>query len=251
MIVNSWPLSFLKRFGGSLPTDYCSWDLETTGFRKDDLIVEVGHCIVHDRAATHRMTAVLDWTRHKQIELKWLKERLDWAKKTMENDKDGNPTGKHYTMTLDRMRTEGQNPEEVLDFYYNLFCKLRQNGKFWLGQNLLAFDERVFNRHLQEFVGFEWQFGDDEVFDVGALYKATHMGLLPYTKDTLRSYISRVSHTSSKKGFKWNIESCMAHYGLAEKYAEQLAGGICHTAGHDSYICHLIFEEQRLLVRQA
>lgn len=248
MIVNSWSTEFRKRFNGALPLNYCSWDLETTGFGKQDLIVEFGHCIAHDGIAAHKMTAVLDWTKHPKVDQAWLKEKLDYVKQMVEF-KDGKPTGKKYQMTYERMQEEGQEPEKVLEFYFDLFWKLRQNGGFWIGQNLLSFDERVFDQHLKEFVGFEWKFKDDEVFDVGAIHKATHLKLLPYKDETLRTYMNRVNHCHTK-GFKWNIEACMEHYKLREKYAEQLAGGDCHTAGFDSYVCHLIFEEQRLLVRR-
>ena len=250
MIVNSWSEDFKKRYGVDLPTDYCSWDLETTGFSKTDLIVEIGHCIAHDGQAVHRMNAVLDWTKHEYVDQKWLKERLEYVRKQVEFDKDGKPTGKKYHMTYDRMAAEGQPPEEVLEFYFNLFWKMRQNDGFWIGQNLLSFDERVFNQHLQEFVGYEWKFEQDEVFDVGAIFKATNLTLLPYKDESLRKYFTRVNQASGK-GLKWNIEACMEHYKLRDKYAEHLAGGECHTAGFDCYVCQLIFEEQRRLVKGA
>lgn len=244
MIIRHWSDAFKKRFGGSLPKNYLSFDLETTGFYKADLIVEIGHCIVQDGYAVHRASTFLDWTRHPNIDQRWLRNRLKDVKYAIEHDRDGNPSNKHYHITYDTLREQGIRPERALQFYCDLFKEVRNNNGFFLGQNLFSFDARVLDHHLREWIERSWTFKPNECFDVGAVEKASQLNELPQEGDTMKDYFVRVQRKSAP-GVKWNIEHCFRKYQLEERYG--LNEDNCHGAGFDSFVSHLIFEEFRKL----
>ena len=65
MIVNHWPATFRKLYGGGWPRDYFVIDVETTGLDlQNDLIVEFGHCLVRNGTVVDRLTTIVDWTKH-------------------------------------------------------------------------------------------------------------------------------------------------------------------------------------------
>ncbi len=237
---------FRRRFRAPLPSNYCCWDLETTGFRRDDdLILEIGHCVVHDREPVHRASTLLDWTRSKHVHQGWLKEHLEQVKKDVEFDADGNPSGRHFHITYDRLRNEGKQPEEVLAFYFDLFARIHNGGGFFLGQNSYAFDAEFFACQTEEFLGERFEFDSDVMIDVGGLEKSSQLGMIAFDDETLRTYFKRVAHYV-RKGVKWNIEHCAAKYNLEEIYGIDLK--LLHGAGEDSHVCHLVFEEMRKII---
>lgn len=237
---------FNRRFKAGLPSNYCCWDLETTGFKRDDdLILEIGHCIVHNREPANRMATLLDWTRSDHVDQTWLRDQLAYVKEKVERDEDGNPSGKHFHITYDRLRDEGVPPEDALEFYFDLFTRIHDGGGFFVGQNSYGFDAEFFACQTDEFLGERFVFEPDSMIDVGALEKSTQLGMIVFDDETLKDYFRRVAHYS-RKGVKWNIEHCAAKYNLAELYDLDLSK--LHGAGEDSYICHLIYEEIRGLI---
>lgn len=236
VILRKWSPYFQRRFGKSLPDNYLSFDLETTGFSKDDLITELGHTIVHDRKVVHRGAVTLDWTRHRVVDQDWLQDRIREVREKMAE------RGRPYHMTYARMRQDGIVPEKALEFYHALLSGVQKREGFFIGQNIYSFDERVFAAHVLEFCGLEWKFGENEVFDVGAMEKAAQVDLMPFNDESMRVYFRRVQSFSAA-GVKWNIEHCVEQYGLAEKHALDLTE--LHGAGNDSYVVSLLFEEFR------
>ncbi len=237
-LAKTWQDDFSKLYGASWPTQYCSWDLETTGFSESsDLIVEVGHCLVNDGRCVQRSSWLLDWTKDRTIDQDWLEYRLKTLKIKMAE------TGKNYRITYDRLRKEGKPPGAVLRFYHKLFETIRENGGFWIGQNLLSFDEKIFNAALRDFCNLSWRFGPNEVWDVGAWEKAAECKLQPNANEPPSQFFRR-SARHRAPGVKWSIGHCLEKHGLAGKVpADQL-----HGASDDAYACHLLFEEQRKLL---
>jgi len=236
---------FQKRFRAGLPSN-CCWDLETTGFsRDDDLILEIGHCVVHDREPVHRMSTFLDWTRSKHVDQRWLKDKLDYVKKRVETDEDGKPTGKKFHISYDTLREQGIPPEEALEYYYDLFEQIHEGGGFFIGQNSYGFDVEFFASHTDEFLGKMFEFNPDIMIDVGALEKSTQVGLIVFDDESLKTYFKRVAGYQ-RRGVKWNLEFCADKYKLESLYGIDLEK--LHGAAEDSYVCHLIYEEIRKLI---
>lgn len=245
-VLNRFRDYFKNRFRAGLPSNYLCWDLEATGFsRDDDLIVEIGHCVVHDRKPVQRMATLLDWTRSEHVNQDWLRDKLNYVKKCVETDEDGNPNGRRFDITYERLRKEGVPPEDAFEYYFDLFARVHNGGGFFVGQNVYAFDAEMFAAQTAEFLGEAFKFEPDVMIDVGALEKATQLGMGVFDDETLKDYFKRVA-SFNRKGVKWNIEHCVNKYKLPELYgikAEEL-----HGAGEDSYVCHLVYEEIRNII---
>ena len=152
-IIRRWKKDLGKRFDYDLPSDYLCFDLETTGFdRKDDLIVEIGHCRVQNRSSSYYESRVLDWTQSEHVDIAWLEHKLKAVQASMAK------TGRDYHMTLDRMRDEGEKPEEVLKHYVDLLEGARKLGQVFVGHNLARFDSPFFTAAVSEWLAEDFVF---------------------------------------------------------------------------------------------
>ncbi len=247
MIINHWKPEFTRLYGHHFPESYLSWDTEYTGGNADkDLIMEIGHCMVENRQVVDRLNIVIDWSQHPEIPDGWLRNRLAHQRLQM---------GDRWRVTWDVMKAEGIHPVKALQFYYKLFATWSRRKLPFVAHNGYTADERMFAGNVAGFLVKKFGFHDNELIDTGAIHKASsildsddpsHHALrarvLPTDNDSMRTYFKRVVHTPAK-GIRWNMLYCLQHYGLDKKY--DLDQTLLHTAGFDSYCCHLLMEEYR------
>ncbi len=238
-IIKRWKADLGKRFNYDLPSDYMCFDLETTGFdRKDDLIVEIGHCRVQDRSSGYYESRVLDWTQSEHVDIAWLEHKLNACKASMAK------TGRDYHMTIDRMQSEGEKPEDVFKYYVDLLEGTRKLGQVFVGHNLARFDSPFFTTAIAEWLAEEFVFNDGEIIDTAVIEKAAQAGLPQQPGESMDEYFKRVMRTPCA-GVKYNLDQhCVEKYGLLEKYHLDMSEA--HTAGFDAMLCHLLLEEFRL-----
>lgn len=250
VIINHWGETFTKCYGHIFPESYLCIDLEYTGFNaQKDLIWEIGHVLVENRVVVDQLSVVLDWTNHPVIPGRWLREAISRSNLRMQE------YGKPTALSWDLLAEEGLEPNKVLDFYFNLITKARKRGLCLVGHNGYSTDERMLVGHFEGFLQKRFVLGDNELFDTGAIEKATlvvESGVSPDKKsqcwwlprdgDTLRAYFSRVCHHPAK-GIHWNLMESIQRYGLDKKHDLDMTK--CHRADFDAYLCHLLMEEFR------
>lgn len=243
----NWQAMLLEWFNYELPRDYMTFDLETTGFKKDfDLPIDFGWTLVRDCQIAHQGSYVLDWTRYPQyVELSWLQRQLDRLALAMREQ------GKPWRYSIDYLQEHGQDPFWVLEFVAELLEANRKAGSVFVGHNAAAYDSVLLCATLKEFVDFDWQFGDKELLDTGSLQKASltvgkfvdpSNEFAPRPGETMGDFFRRIA-ASRREGVKWNIEACATQYQICERY------GLCHDelhgAGSDSLVCHYCIEAHR------
>lgn len=246
-IVKRWPSAFTAHYGHTLPSTYISYDLEATGFSfTKDLILEIGHTVVKDGEIAQVSSTYLDWTRTEYVGEQWLRDKIDSVKRAIEQDADGNPTGETFAITYEKLRDEGVHPQKALRFYFDLFSAVEDNKGFIVGHNVIRFDSAFIKEAFKEWLGKEFEFGLNTVFDVGAIEKADQTDILPLESSTLHSYLRYVSNIR-RKGIKWSVNHCMEKYGVAKECDIRLDE--MHSAGMDSMCVALIFERFREMSR--
>lgn len=252
MIINHWGPTFTKLYHHRWPTSYLSIDTEFTGGNADkDLIMEIGHTLVEDGQVTNRLNLVLDWSGHSVVPEFWVRQALGRVKSQM---------GEGWRISWDVMKSEGIKPEKALKFYYDLFKTWQDRGLPFVAHNGFYADERMLIGHFAGFLGKKFRFGENSLFDTGAIFKASQAMdcdiakvrerqdvWLPRPGDSMETYFRRVtSHPA--KGVFWRLWNCVTHFGLDKQYS--LEEGKCHGAGYDSYLVHLLFEEFRKRVTE-
>lgn len=244
MVINKLFRALRNRYK-CFPDDYMVIDLETTGLDPHaDLIGQIGHCVVVDRKPVNTVGIVLNWAAHPGVDHAWLQRRLEETKYHVEN-KDGNPTGRRYCLSMQRMLQEGADPIPILAFYLDWLKEIRQQGKFIIAHNGYNFDCRWLEVAFKRFLGATWRFGDNEVFDTGMAEKASQANIMPWQEESLRAFSERVGD-QRLKGVRWALDHhCAPKYGLAKKYNIDIAKA--HEAGHDCLMAHYLFEEFRNL----
>src|SRR6478736_4382881 len=85
MIINHWQPWFIEHFGGSFPKSYFTYDVESSGFsRKEDMILEWGHCLVRDGEIVDRNNVVINWFKcPESISAAQLRFKLDRVAQSM------------------------------------------------------------------------------------------------------------------------------------------------------------------------
>jgi DNA polymerase III epsilon subunit-like protein len=231
-----------KELGSELPTDYFCFDLETTGFdRNDDLIVEIGHCRVVDRSSKYYESQVLDWTQSEYVDTDWLEYKLLSCKESMAK------TGREYHMTIDRMKEEGEKPEKVFTDYIDLLQGARKLGQMFVGHNMAKFDSPFFTTAAKEWLGEEFVFQRGEILDTAVIEKAAQAELPQLPNEKMDDYFTRVMKTPCP-GVRYNLDDhCVKKYDLLEKYYLDMSEA--HTAGFDAMLCHLLLEEFRAVAK--
>ena len=241
MIMSTWVKALYERLGGELPTDYCCIDLETSGFsRKDDLILEMGHCLVYDSKIETRYNIALNWVDYDDVPNAWLESRLSRLKKVMTEE------GKSWHIDMDYL-SKGMDPVKALKFYHEYITTLIENETFLVLHNGFTFDEPFMQASFADFLGEkDFSLGNDHVMDTSALVKASQLteeaGIAPQSNENTRQYFQRI-HGRRRKGVYSNLKFCVERFRLKEKY--DLDTALLHSAGYDAYVCHLLVEEIR------
>jgi DNA polymerase III epsilon subunit-like protein len=254
MIVNHWSRQFMAQCGGSWPDSYVAIDLEYTGNDYSrDVICEVGHVLVENRHITDQLKVVLDWTHSTIVPKDWLARRLREIALKMANG------GHTWRTTWEVMAAEGIDAIEGLRFYYDLIRKAQKRGLPFVGHNAYSSEERTLQANFEGFLNKAFSFGDNSLFDTGAVEKASlAMAMaaegkldsktawwLPKAGETLRGYFCRVVNVRAS-GVYWNLADALKRYGLVEKHSLDLEK--CHSADYDAYVTHLLFEHYRSMI---
>jgi DNA polymerase III epsilon subunit-like protein len=226
----------------SFPRDYLVFDLETTGIDlKEDLILQIGHCLVLGGEPVDTADFVLDWTARPGIDAGWLGKRIERTREFVEYDKDGRPSGRHYRFSPERLRQEGSDPLAILRFYHDWLQELRGERLFLVAHNGYHFDCCLLERHFHQFLASPFVFGDWEVFDTGMVVKAMQMNLPFWRGETPRSF-SRRAYGQRLRGVRWALDTfCVPHFNLDKKH--NLQAGDAHEAAWDVHVTHLLFQE--------
>lgn len=255
MIVNRWGPTFTRLYGHRWPLSYCAIDTEYTGGNEDkDLIVEIGHTLVRDGTVVDRLSLVLDWSNHPVVPDDWVRGALDRIALRMLQK------GSKWRFTYDTMRKEGIKPERALAFYWKLFETVREQGIPFAAHNGYYADERLLAGVFKGFLGKRFSFGENNLFDTGAIEKATlcieHPDRnisgdpsvwLPRADDSMGTYFCRIA-TTPVKGVLWNLKKCVEKYRLAEEHGLDVSQH--HTAGYDSFCVHLLMEVFRAQIKE-
>lgn len=245
LVFRRWETDLRRWYGHGLPDDYLTWDSETTGFSKTwDVPLEFGWCIVRDRKPVNRGAYLLDWTRYPAlIEKDWLLDQLEKINYAMCVQK------RSWQITWDVLKTEGRDPFKVIRFAHKLFTANREAGAPFIGHNSLAYDNDLWRNVFHEWIGQEWNWRKNELFDTGVLEKIVltqslepNKRLIPGKGEHLYDFLVRCQK-ANRPGVKWNMDACVARYQLCERY------GVCredlHGASADAYCCHLLLEMHR------
>lgn len=229
-----------KKRHGDLPRDYLCFDLETTGFKADDdLIVELGNCQVQDGQGPLYEGDVLNWFESDMVDDDWLEDKLETCRASMER------AGRVYTMTPDRMQSEGNTPEIVLEKYVSLIEAAKEKKQQIVGHNIVKFDAKRFAQATEEWLGKRCEIPPELCFDTAAVEKASQLELEPDPSEPLHKYFKRILEYPVA-GVRYNLDDhCVNKYKLQEKY--DLPMEEAHTAGFDACLCHLLLEEFRRL----
>lgn len=240
MIFNYWPQWFRERIGGAWPKSYVCIDVETTGYSPDkDLVTEWGHVLVEDGQVTNRLSMVIDWTNHPVVPHHWLVSRMAAVNQGMQL------AGRTCHHSIERMRAEGDPPDEALGFIRDFAATIKAKGIPFVAHGGM-FDERMLAGNM---IGFQidpngFSFGDDGWIDTEAIEKANQLveneRMHPRPTDTLRSYWNRIKGTRVN-GVKSNMdEHCYTKYRFREDHRIEKAA--LHAAETDALCCHILMQ---------
>lgn len=247
MSLQHWFRSWSSRPG--FPDNYFVFDFETTGVEHGvDLIVQVGYCHVRDRCVVANEGFMLDWTSDGRVPADWLAARIATTKRHVEVDRStGAPSGKHYPFSVDRLREEGLPPGEVLETFLRLLESSRRCGEVFVGHNAWSYDAPMWSWHSSKFLGHDFVFRPDDIFDTGMMEKASQLGLLPAQGESMRDFAVRVYHARPFK--RWSLDRhAIPKYGLDVKYG--LDPERAHHADFDCLATHCLFQEFRMMSEQ-
>lgn len=241
----------IERFCGvRWPTDYCAFDLETSGFNRGaDRIVEWGHCIVRDGEVVDRNNVVLNWfdpSVHWEVSEHVRSKLLHVARQMDLNDRP-------WRIDEYVLRNEGIPPAEALSLIWDFLETVREQGLMIVAHNGWNFDVEMLRAAFSRDLVKPFDVPENGLLDTGALVKATqipgNVNVYPRHGDTLRSYCRRAMYAHGP-GVKWNLDThCMKKYGLAGKYP--IKEDYLHTAGEDAYILTFLMAEFRRMIDSA
>jgi len=124
-----------------------------------------------------------------------------------------------------------------------------------VGHNLFFAEVSMLNANFDGFLGKRFDFPKNNVFDTGALEKASRAIVsdnpkireradlwLPQPDDTLTTYFRRVVKTPAK-GIFWNLGECAKKYGIDKKL--NIKPEDMHSAKTDALVTHHLMEAFR------
>lgn len=240
MSASNWFARMLEYM--AYPADYIVFDCETSGLHAtQDLIVQIGYCIVQDHEVCFNSSLLLDWTRFtgKQFEQSWLRDKMAYTKHQMEK------AGHVFPMTYEKLHDEGVEPLAALASFRDLCLDARGRGDFFLAHNSWGFDIPRIERHMERFLGDNFEFEPNEVFDTGLMEKANQLDLFPYPAESRHAFYLRVRSRIATKTY-WSLDRhCIGKYELEKKYG--LDRTKAHDAAFDCLATHYLFQEFRKL----
>lgn len=226
---------------GCFPENYLVVDLETTGVNvTEDLPLQFGYCLVEKGKVVECKANDINWLDQCGINSAWVISRMDKARKSMTEK------GKSYRMSVQRLQERGKPPIPSLVLLYELIRRIHDANGFILAHNGVNFDTPLISTVLREFLGVEFDFGENLVVDTGIIEKAIQLDETPLPNESLAVFSRRVGAIRAK-GVYWALDGhCLPKYGLEKKMP---VGAEMHDAGHDAYAVHLLFETYRNLLK--
>lgn len=210
-LLNSWGHAF-----GSLPVDYCCFDIETIPVGSSLHIVrQIGYCVVRNKKVYKRHSDRLAWeeclNKDKSEQYTALAKKIDSRKWHLD---------------------EGKDPKEVLLNFNNVV----KSNPVLVSYNGWAFDVPILEK---EYKSFDLILGikDSQMIDAGAIVKSSQTGVFPRRGDTYKSFTERSIHKGDRKT-KWSLHNFwVANVQPFIKESEEF-----HDAKTDSYLTHLVIE---------
>lgn len=247
MIISRWQPWFTQQYGGTFPVNRFHYDVESSGFsRKDDVIVEWGHCMVRDGKVVDRNNVVINWFLcPDSIPADRLRYQLERVAREMRQ------AARSWRLTEKILREEGVHPDKAIPWIYDLLTSVQDQGMMLVSHNGWNFDNPMLLEHFKQDMNKDFVFNPNQLFDTGCIEKATQLmevnpeRALPQQGESLLAYFKRISGWRAT-GVYHNLDShCVKKYRLVEKYG--IDPYALHTAGEDAYVLHLLMEEFKLL----
>lgn len=252
MIVEHWSERFKSLYSSSWPENYCVVDCEYTGGNEEvDVVTGIGHLLVENGKPVDHLSLVLDWTHHPIVPADWLQHALRRVTLNMAN------SGRVFHTDWDGMQRDGIAPEKALTFYYDLFEAVKARGGMFVAHNGFYADERMLRGNFEGFIGKTFRFGENRLFDTGAIEKASLALVssdpairerrdvwLPNDNDTMETYFRRVTGAHAK-GLFWNLSDTIRRHGLHTRHNLDLDKA--HAAGFDVQLVYHLMEHYREL----
>lgn len=228
-----------------LPDRYLVLDVETTGGGRDDQIVQVGYALAAGGRVECELSAVVDlpaggWRPG------WVADRLSLCRSRIELDEGGRPTGDVYPFTVDRLREQGVPPGPLFAQLAELFADCRAQRVPFVVHSGMTLDVRMWESAFGQ-IGRHWEFGPDELWDTGAIEKASRTQALPAPGERLVPYLRRAmfARKNGAGSVKYALGECARRYGLVARHGlDPLSGRVC-DALVDARLTFHLFELYR------
>ena len=217
-VIQSWARYWtsLSRYGITIPRTYLVFDTETGGGRPHTYrVYQIGACVVHDGEIVDTMGAVL---RH--------------PPETYENPCALEVNG----LTWDVRSRSGIDPRQGYEMFHRLFSDWRDRGGLFVAHKG-EFDLGMLRADFLDYLGIEFDLGQNQLLDTGALVKGAQMGVRPMAGEPVRSFCRRVVNAFAP-GVKWSLDKyCFEAFNLARFGLDK---ALAHGAPYDCQITHYL-----------
>jgi DNA polymerase III epsilon subunit-like protein len=243
-MAHHWFKEMSKRF--DFPDNYTTLDLETDGLDPtDNHVCAIGHTVVRNRQIVEMRETYLDWTRHPDVDQVALQRNLLQVQRVFAEK------GHKLNHSFNRLQREGFEPIGVLEEYLDRFEAMEKTGEVLIAHNGWAFDIEFLQAHFYNYLGIDYVFEPDLVYDSGICEKASQLdaGFMPVPEpdETMRDWALRVGDIRIR-GIFWALDKyCEKKYGLESQAKDAGYSGADHCAGYDAIKLHFLFEEHRRL----
>lgn len=215
------------------------------------LITQVGCASVTDGLIepNNPYSINVNWIGHRGVpDERTMEELIEKLRQEIEFKK-GIPTGKKYTVTMERIRS-GRLPYDVMNEVYQFTDKRVRDGYYLVGYNMLRFDiPSMFNNFMRAGVPVDqntmnhlFDACQNNSWDMGLIVKAAACKMAPWPGETRLAFFQRVDKMFAK--VKWSQDgvaipafNITAQHGIDAKEA--------HDAAIDCLIPHLIYKRVR------
>lgn len=218
------------------PRRFVAVDTETTGLSvDDDLILQLGYCLVENGKVVERSSLILDWTsRPDLVDEDVLQERLTSRAERMQDGR--------YTPAM--LAEEGVDPVCGLLAYQSFVGHLLSEG-YGLSMHFgLRFDWPLLASMFEDFLGHVPDWTEFPLWDTAAIEKAMVRAegdpkawLMPEPGDSATAFMRKVLYRGGRH--KFNLGLC------AEKYGLDIGSESLHDASTDAWLTALTLEKQR------
>jgi DNA polymerase III epsilon subunit-like protein len=238
---SSWFRDWAEQYDG-FPDNYLVFDTEASGSAVErDLILQIGWCKVIDRKVVDNNGLTLNWLHGSLIDPNWLKGRMEETNRHLLSRKD-----EIFPWTSAELE-KGHEPINVLCYFWNMIREANEDGLTFVAHNGIGFDIPILTAHFQRYLKVNLDINTSEVWDTGALEKASQLD--EYCYNELPGDFAYRILLREDRGIKWGLHShALPKYNLIEKYSLDMQQS--HTAPFDAYVTHLLLEEFRSLAGQ-